>query len=297
MTTASLNSKYPQRFRLESIVTARTALGNQEAFLGVSISKTLVLRLFLFTVFANGFFADAMLFVQSNGFFFSLLSLFGISLIKVYACWMVMSKVDQAKLELEGWLDYAAVAGLCVLLVAPISGLTWAGLSAVVAYFIVRPGRLNDEGRAIGLVLVGLSFSTFWGKFIARIFMEQILFFDAKLVSLFSGTGSEGNLVNSLDGSVTLVVTEGCSSFSNISLAFLAWLVARLAWGTKGFGRSVMFVSLNIAIVLVVNSVRIACIAWWPQHYTLIHGPIGANIVNVILTVSILSVVNYGARR
>lgn len=127
--------------------------------------------------------------------------------------------------------------------------------------------------------------------------MEYILNADAFLVATISGRPYFDNLIVTADNTVTLKVLEGCSSFTNLSLAFLGWVAARSYFGTTGVARSLIFVTISCASIVLINTVRIGLIALYPGQYELIHGNVGAAIVGVLVSISIAAISITGARR
>lgn len=250
----------------------------------------------LLLAFANGMYARIMLSIAKDGFWDAFYGTFGISIVIWVGMWMAWELSREVELSDLNALDVSvlSLAGLLVFL--PVSGLSWAGLTLVSIYFLVT--RSSDlMVRRLFWVVLAICFSSLWTRLIMRFFMEYILRIDTILVAGMTGTESSGNLIKAADGLTTLQVLEGCSSFSNLSLAFVGWILARSHYGTRGIGRGALFVALSCALVVLINTIRIGIIALRPDLYDLAHGPTGANIASLLCTISIGAVSLYGARR
>lgn len=253
-------------------------------------------HLFILILFANAFFSEIERSINSNGLVWALSATFEISIIKWFAMWFVFKCFESGEIVLRDSLDWAVLLFVAFCVCVPLSGMTWVGASMASVYFLLRK-RHDENGRRGLWVLFALSFSGLWSKIIARIFMEYILYVDTILVAGLTGTAADANLISAADGVTTLVVTEGCSSFSNLSLAFLGWIVARSWYGTRGVLRSTIFVTLAGSAVVLINTIRIGIIALWPSAYDIAHGPVGANIASVATTIAVGLLAYAGAKR
>jgi len=246
--------------------------------------------------FVNGLFLRVSEYVNENGFGEGLLATFNISIVIWVAMWLALDLVRKADFGPTRRLDYVAIGVMLVFIGLPVSALSWVGLTGFSLYFLVtRPG--NPSVRATFSVVLALCFSSVWSRMIFRFFMETILRIDTLLVATVTGRPFTGNLINAADGSTTLQVLEACSSFSNMSLAFVGWIVARSYYGTRGLVRSMFFVALSCLAVVTVNTVRIGVIALRPDLYDIAHGTIGANVASLIMTAAIAMISLKGARR
>lgn len=72
----------------------------------------------------------------------------------------------------------------------------------------------------------------FWARIVLSICNDTILAADATLTAAAVGTERNGNIVPFADGSGAMWIAPGCSSFSNLSLAILAFVgLVDVTWG------------------------------------------------------------------
>ena len=250
----------------------------------------------LIVAFANGMYARINLAIAAAGFWDAAFGTFGISVIIWLAMWMALEWARGIEIGVPSRMDYLFFFFAAISVVLPVSGVTWIGLTALSGYLLVTK-RGNFTIRRLFWVVLALSFSSFWSRLMFRFFMDYILRMDTLFVALLTRTSSDGNLITAADGATTLQVLEGCSSFNNMSLAFLAWILARSYYGTTGLWRSIGFVALSCFFVVFINTVRIGIIALDPKLYELAHGPFGANIANLLISAAVATVSIVGARR
>lgn len=233
--------------------------------------------------------------IQGQGLLESLYGTFGISVI----AWLAFAVAVNMTLNAPS-RPLSAFAGLVLgvsslLILLPATALSSVGLTLLGLYcIVVRP---EPAFRTIGYLVVALAASTLWSRLIFNLLSTYILRFDAILVATLVNTSHSGNLIQSWDGSTTLQVGAACSSFLNVSIAFLAWVTATAYYGAGVTVRSVVFLVLSCASIIAINTIRIGLIAAMPQHFELFHGPIGASVVNVASTLAVLFLTLAGTRR
>ncbi|TBW32968.1 hypothetical protein EYW49_21185 [Siculibacillus lacustris] len=252
---------------------------------------------FLFCIaFPNGLYLRAWEYVTDYGFVPALYATFNISAVIFVAMFVLLQIVRTTDFGETRPLDPLAIAVALGFAVLPISPLTWVGQTGLGLYFLAtRPG--NPSIRNTFLLLLALCFSSLWSRLIFHFFMEFILEIDAFLVATLMNRPWSSNLVVAADGLTTLQILEGCSSFANMSLAFLGWIIARSWYGTRGFARSILFIAISCAAVVLINTTRIGLIALHPEYYQLIHGSVGAGVASLLTSLSIAGISIWGARR
>jgi exosortase/archaeosortase family protein len=249
----------------------------------------------LCVAFPNGLYLRISQSIAESGLDAALLGTFNISAVILIALWLCLQVAQTTDFDAPRMLDYAAIAIAYIFALAPVSALAWVGLTGLSLYFLVtRPG--NPSIQRTFWLLLAICFSCLWSRQVFRLFVDHILQFDTLLVATFSGRPWSDNLIKAADGVTTLQVLESCSSFSNMSLAFLGWISARSYYGTRGLRRSMLFIALSCTLVVLINTIRIGLIALRPDQYDLIHGAVGAGIASVISAVSIAAVSIWGAR-
>jgi hypothetical protein len=269
------------------------------ATLQIPSVKAIELKHALATVVIVGFFNAEYLriarAIQGQGLLESLYGTFGISII----AWLAFAVAVNLALNAPS-RPLSAFAGLVLgmsslLILLPATALSSVGLTLLGLYCIVV--RQEPAFRKIGYLVVALAASTLWSRLIFNFFSTYILRFDAILVATLVNTSHSGNLIQSWDGSTTFQVGAACSSFLNVSTAFLAWVTATAYYGARVTVRSIVFLALSCASIIAINTIRIGLIAAMPQHFDLLHGPIGANVVNLASSLAVLFLTIAGTRR
>jgi exosortase/archaeosortase family protein len=182
-----------------------------------------------------------------------------------------------------------AVAGIaCLSFLAPVPAASWLGI-VLIAFHLLFAAR-DAPNRAAAALAFALTIPVFWSRLVFMFFSAPVLAMDARLVAMMVGTTPEGNLVPFADGSGAVVLEPGCSSLANLSLALLSaslflhmrqgrWTTANISW-----------MVLSLLLVLTINVFRIGLIGLYPDHYQLIHGPIGATVAGWLTVAAILLV-------
>jgi hypothetical protein len=250
---------------------------------------------FLPVAFANGIFSRFEFITRQFGVAEGLLTTYGVSIIAWIAMYYSVMLLQKSEVVFRS--ADAIVLGLALALACfPVSGLAWVGLTILSAYYLY--GRdLDDYAHRGFVVLLSLCFSLFWAREFSRVFMDYILRFDTLMVATVTGTESTGNLIRAADGSTTLIVGEQCSSFTNLSLSVLGWMVARCHYGTRGRMRSLVFIFLLALVVVTINTIRIGVIALDPALYELAHGNVGSTIANLTTSIAVGYIAILGARK
>lgn len=267
---------------------------NTKSFAPSEMPFAVIISIFVVIGIANGEFLLISKSIEENGVLGAILATFDISLVQFIAAFVACDLLSKSKLFILNALDNLVLCTCAILVLLPISGLSWLSMTIFSLYLIGSP-RFDEFARRAGWVLLGLSYTSLWSKLIFKYFLDYILFFDTKLISLVTGVQSQGNLIYGADGKTTLQVLEGCSAFGNISLALLGWLIARSYFNTRGMKRGFLFISLSIIAVVAINTLRIGVIALRPDFYDIAHGPIGANLANIATSASIAFISYRGA--
>jgi exosortase/archaeosortase family protein len=126
---------------------------------------------------------------------------------------------------------------------------------------------------------------------------EPFLWTDALCVSKLIGTDQIGNVVGFADRSGYFQIFPDCSSYHNISLAFLAWISVSQFVEHKWSSKDLVWCLLAVLSVLGVNVARICLIGLYRDYFETIHGPFGANIANCVSLGLIMTVCMLGMRR
>lgn len=234
--------------------------------------------------------------VKRDGWWQALFQTFGISALIWLACGIGVCLLLRHN---RGYLRPAdLLIGLASLLffAVPIGPVSWLAVACVAGYVCWNSSR-GSERRRGALILLAATVPMIWTPLLFIFLDKHILNVDAFLVSLVLGSQQIGNVVAYADGSGYLQIYQGCSSFHNVSLAFVAWTMISQyighEWSFKDLG---WYFSACLAVILV-NVARVSLIGFYPTQYDLIHGPVGAEIAGWLTLGLIVGISLFGVRR
>ncbi|MET3900463.1 hypothetical protein ABIB57_004429 [Devosia sp. UYZn731] len=133
----------------------------------------------------------------------------------------------------------------------PVPDLSWLANSGLAFFFLVRaaPGSTLKRDAAI---LFAVTIPMFWARVVLSIFNDTILAVDATLTAWAVGSERNGNIVPFADGSGAMWIAPGCSSFSNLTLAILAFVgfvnVTSGKWSRATLGLGALTCALVVVI-------------------------------------------------
>src|SRR5262245_58559348 len=219
-----------------------------------------------------------------------------ISVIVWFACFAGVSlMLHEHKDELRP-ADLAVGAFFIILVMLPIFALSWVAVTGLSLYILLFANG-GSERRRGALILLALTVPMLWGSWLFRFFMTPLLEFDAALTAWILGTERVGNMFRFADGSGQVVVLPACSSFANVSLAFLCWVTVtqwvKHPWSSK----DIFWSLLACASVIAVNVIRISLMGLSLWHHDLIHNEWGNMVVNFIILGLTVGFSVAGARR
>lgn len=244
--------------------------------------------------FANGISERVALETSQVGWLEAILNTFEISVIVWGALLAVLVLLWRAPPQPVKRADVAVTIIAGAAFVIPIPSLSWVALTGV-ALHLLRSTR-GPAGGA-GLILLALTLPMFWAKVVMATFSAIILQVDATLVAWVVGTQRNGNLVPFADGSGSLWIAPGCSSFDNISLALVCSVTLMQVMGRRWSVPSLLWGLGACLAVIAINTIRIALIGIYPQGYELFHGPVGASVAGLATTVAVVGLCHLGATR
>ena len=147
------------------------------------------------------------------------------------------------------------------------------------------------------VILLALTVPSLWSHLVFQFLAKFILDIDASLVALILGTPHTGNMAGFADGSGYLVVLPACSSFYNMSLAFLCW-VSITQWAEHRWSRMDILWSFLVCLsVIAVNVTRISLMGLSQEHFRIIHSETGDTVTNTITLALMIGISILGVRR
>ena len=243
---------------------------------------------------ANGLLGRILLGFNSDGW----IGILGgdISVIVWFACFAGVSIMAQEDKEEIRFADLAVAAVFLILVILPIFSLSWVAVTGLSLYILLFANEGSSRKRG-ALILLALTVPMLWSGLVFRFFMNPILEIDASLAAWILGTDRVGSTFRLADGSGSVVVLPACSSFANISLAFLSW-VSITQWAKHRWSAIDIVWSLLACIsVIAVNVTRISLMGLSLWHHDLLHNEWGNMITNFIILAFIVGFTVIGARR
>jgi len=219
-----------------------------------------------------------------------------INVIVLFACFAGVSAILRGDREQIRSPDLAVAAVFLMFTALPIFGLSWLAVTGLSTYILLFAKGSSPLQRG-SVILLALTVPMLWSKLLFRLFAKQILDIDALLVASLLGTDRIGNMVGFVDGSGHMVVLPACSSFANMSLAFLCW-ISITQWAEHRWSPWDLFWSFLVcASVIAVNVTRMSLMGLSHRHYEIIHTDLGDMVANLIILCLMLGFSVLGARR
>jgi hypothetical protein len=243
----------------------------------------------------NGFGVQIIQSVNQLGWADAVLSTFGISAIVFIACATGVSIIQRDSTDDIRPMDFVVGAGSLVLIILPIGALSWLALTALSLYMLLFTNA-NSSRRRGAVILLAATVPMLWSRLFFECFSNFILKIDASLVAWLLGTDRVGNMVRFADSSEILAVFPACSSFTNMSFAFLC-CVAISQWVQHRWSAwDILWYLLIFTSVVAINLARLSLMGLSDWHYQTIHhsqwGELLPNIITsgLVVGISVLSV-------
>jgi hypothetical protein len=261
-----------------------------------SVSRGQIFFCVFFAAFCNGIAERAVRAVINEGWANALGSTFNISVLVWVACCVGSTLLLSSSAEPAGRMDWAVAGGAGSLLLVPISDLSWIALAGV-ALYAIRTSPARSPIRRASWIFFAITAPMFWSPRLFSIVSEWILVIDAALVSAILGTERIGNVVSLAGDDSLMYIAPECSSISNVSLALLCWVLCTQSLPSRRRGNGVMPCLLACAAVILLNVARMSLIGRFPQHYDLLHGPVGASAASWLALLAMAGICLWGVTR
>jgi hypothetical protein len=246
---------------------------------------------------ANGLGAQAIQSVNRLGWARAAFNTFEISVFVWIACLAGVLFVLADRDEIICLSDIAVGAGILLLAILPIGALSWVAVATLSLYILLFT---NDSfsRRKGSVILLATTVPMFWSRLLFKFLANPILEIDASFVAWLLGTGRTGNVVGFGDDSGTLVILSGCSSLTNMSLAFLCWItISQSVYHHRWSPLDAFWCFLACLSAVAVNITRISVMGLSQWHYNFIHSQGSDIVVNLIVVVLAVGISLLGVRR
>ncbi|NIX75682.1 hypothetical protein [Microvirga terricola] len=263
---------------------------------GTGVSRNELFAGLVVLGFCNGISERVIVSVTENGIGASLLSTFDTSVIVWSALAIAISFILREPARPMTRLDIAAAACALVAFLVPVAPLSWLVMSGL-AIYILRTSQGSTFLHRGAWIVLALTIPMFWGRLLFATFSDTILQGDAALVGWVVGTPRIGNAIEFANGEGVLWIAPACSSLANISLAILCWVTLSKVFDRPTSIRDIGWVVAACAAVVVINVARISLIGLYPEHFELLHGPVGSTVASWIILVATVGICLMGMRR
>jgi exosortase/archaeosortase family protein len=219
-----------------------------------------------------------------------------ISVIVLFACVAGISLFLRSKDEELTSGDLVIGLVFILLMAIPASEVNWATISVLSLYVLLFANDHSERKRG-ALILLAVTVPMLWSRLLFSFISQPFLDLDAALAGWILDTHKSGNILNFADGSGELVILPACSSFANVSLAFLCWVSVSQWVDHKPVRQDIFWCLLACASVVVVNTVRISIMGISHWHYLTFHYGWGATLMGTIILALTIGITMLGVRR
>ena len=193
-------------------------------------------------------------------------------------------------------LDLVVAAVFLPFVIVPSYPLSWVGVTGLSLYILLFAND-GSERRRGALILLALTFPMLWSRLFFQLFARPLLALDATMVTWLLHTEQIGNMVRFADNSGYMVISPACTSFGNLSYAFLCWVTVT-QWANHRWSRiDLLWISLAVGSVVAMNIARMALTGLSQWHYQMFHNQWEEMILGTVFLCFIVGFSVIGARR
>lgn len=234
--------------------------------------------------------------IRFEGLYHALMTTFGVSVLVWIGAGLGVALLLRDRATPATRRDWTVALVAAGAFLIPSSMVSWVALTGVAVYcfHIAAPRTAMRRGASIVLAIAAVRF---WSHVAFALFGHYILQIDAMLVSRLVGVARVGNALQLPDGGSYLWIAPGCSSFTNVSLTVLCWVLFAQGRDRPPRGRAWTWCLAAVAGVIAINAGRIALIVRHPDFFQLIHGPIGATVAGWLTVATMVGLCAFGTRR
>lgn len=259
------------------------------------LDRAQVLTLTFSLLAANALLSKIFSGIARDGLIYSILNTFEVSVIVWGGLYLGLKFARSVEPEPLTATDKAVTVAAIVACFLPLSPLTWPVMSATAIYFIWA-SRQRAQTH-MGWVMLAVTVPMFWSKQLFSVFSNFFLAIDASIVASITGTTRVSNVVAMPNGAGYMQIAAPCSSMANVSLALCCWVLFTQATDTRWKPGNTLWCALACLAVMSINIFRISLIGYFPQHFDLLHGPIGSSAASWASLIVVVLICNYGVGR
>jgi exosortase/archaeosortase family protein len=196
--------------------------------------------------------------------------------------------------------DFVAISLCSLLFLPPYAQTPFIALTIAALYFWVRR-RGVPELVSAAQIWIAISCYETWGRSFFSIVSTPIIKLESKMVAAIGRLfhlGLESNsIVITAPSGWSVYVAEGCSSFHNLSLAFLIWLSLIKIAGAEPISRATLTaLSGGVVMIIGLNGLRIVLMALSEENYNFWHNGQGAGIFSTLALAVIVAPTMFSLR-
>jgi hypothetical protein len=219
-----------------------------------------------------------------------------ISVIVLFACFAGISLVLRSNNDELTSGDLAIGLIFISFMAIPASEINWAAVTGLSLYVLLFAND-NSERKRGALIMLAVTVPMLWSRLLFSFISQPFLYLDAALAGWILDTHKSGNIINFVDGSGELIILPACSSFANVSLAFLCWVSVSQWVGHKPAREDVFWCLLACASMVAVNTARISIMGLSHWHYVTFHYGWGATLMGTVILALTIGITMLGVRR
>ncbi len=212
----------------------------------------------------------------------ALVDLFGVNAVIWFALYAIL-RIGQDSGEREGIsrVDVIIGLGMVVACLLPTQIPALAALAGGSLYLFLTSAKASNS-RRIGVIALTLTGPLLWGSLALRLLGPELLAFDALLGAAFVGYSTLGNVIVTPTENIDLLVGPGCSAFRNVTLVFVLTASLSQLLDAPFDRRMAQWMAVAVACVIVINGLRLATLARFPEHFGYFHNGGGMVIFSYV---------------
>ena len=170
--------------------------------------------------------------------------------------------------------------------------------AAVIALFQSKPAT---GARRISYIALALSVPLLWSPMTLAFFGREVTYLESVIVTGLTGLETNRNVLIGLDGS-QYIIAGGCSVLANLSLMTVVLTCFAGLFEVRQPRLMVLWGVAGMVGVILINSMRLASLAYFPNEFAFLHDGIGRMLfgmasVVLMLFVAIMGVLADARRR
>jgi exosortase/archaeosortase family protein len=269
--------------------------GRDHAATFFGLERPQVLMLTFVLLASNALLSKIVTGITRDGFTYAFLNTFEVSVIVWGGLYLGLRFARSVSVEPLSVADKLVVVFAIAACFLPLSPLTWPVLSVVAIYFIWASTQRAQT--RMGWAFLAVTVPMFWSKQLFSVFSNFFLAIDASIVASITGTERVSNVVAMPNGAGFMQIAAPCSSMANVSLAMCCWMLFTQATNSGWRPGNLLWCGLACVAVMSINIFRISMIGYFPEHFELLHGPIGSSVASWASLFVVIIICNYGVGR